>query len=67
MMRNKNCIREAFEFFDEDHTGYIERKELIDCLEGCEEEEIVKLIKQADFNGDGKISPDEFMRYLMTV
>jgi Ca2+-binding EF-hand superfamily protein len=45
MMRNKNCIREAFEFFDEDHTGYIERKELIDCLEGCEEEEVVKLIK----------------------
>jgi Ca2+-binding EF-hand superfamily protein len=26
MMRNNNCINEAFDFFDEDHTGYIERK-----------------------------------------
>lgn len=67
MVRNKSCMNEAFDFFDEDRTGFVEKRELFDCLEGCEEEEIVRILKEADFNGDGKISREEFINYLTTL
>lgn len=38
ILRNKNYINQAFDFLDEDRTGYIEKEELVDLLEGCEEE-----------------------------
>lgn len=39
----------------------------MDCLEGCEEGELVKILKDLDFNGDGKVSREEFIQYMMEV
>lgn len=56
ILRNKNYINQAFDFLDEDRTGYIEKEELVDLLEGCQEEELYKILGEADFDGDNKIS-----------
>ncbi len=56
ILRNKNYINQAFDFLDEDRTGYIEKEELVDVLEGCQEEELYKILGEADFDGDNKIS-----------
>ena len=56
LLHNKAYLEEAFYFFDKDHTGYIEKNELVDCLGGCEEEDIFLLLSMIDGDGDGKIS-----------
>lgn len=67
ILHNHKHISQAFDYLDRDQTGYIERDELHECLEGCEEQELVKILKDADFNGDGKISREEFINYLGSV
>lgn len=61
-IKSKKYLNEAFDFFDRDKTGYIERDEFIDCLE--DEGEVQNLIRLIDWNGDGRISREEFGKYL---
>lgn len=37
IFHNQKHISQAFDYLDRDQTGYIERDELHECLEGCEE------------------------------
>lgn len=56
-------IAEAFEQFDSDGSGSISKEELSQIL-GSESSEayIDQLMKEADTNGDGQISFDEFVQ-----
>ena len=54
---NKNKIQKAFNIFDIDNDGFIDRKELKAVMGGINlsDAEWDKLIKQYDTNGDGKV------------
>ena len=65
----KDEIKECFDTFDADGSGFIDKKEIVKVCEqlgvdatGAEVEE---LMKQADSDGDGKISFDEFSKAVM--
>ncbi|RCH96684.1 hypothetical protein CU098_002856, partial [Rhizopus stolonifer] len=57
-------LQEAFKVFDADGNGVIDREELHKVMsslnETLTEEELDAMIKEADSNGDGKISFEEF-------
>lgn len=58
-------IKEAFDLFDENHNGTIERMELKQVLENCgvdaDNKAIANILKDIDTNGSGDIDFDEFM------
>lgn len=55
----------AFNRFDQDKSGFISVDELKKVLgESCKQEEIDKIMKDADLSNDGKISLEEFAEYL---
>lgn len=62
--------REAFEIFDMDGNGFIDRHELRFIMsrlgENPEEEDICEMFRHADLNGDGLIDYGEFT-HLMTI
>merc|ERR1712183_240382 len=62
-------LAEAFKIFDKDGSGFIDAKELKNVMEGLGEdltdEEIDEMVKEADLNGDGKISYDEFVKMMV--
>jgi len=58
-------VKTVFNSFDKDGNGYLEREEIKSVAKelGAEfksEEELDKLMKLIDTNGDGKISLEEF-------
>merc|ERR1740138_1752945 len=60
---------EAFKVFDDDGDGFIsawEMKKSMDHLgEAVSAEEVDEMIREADFDGDGQINYDEFVRMMM--
>jgi len=69
---DSQTLRKAFEVLDLDGSGEIEREELRKVLEGfsragehLSDDEIESLIKEADVDGDGQISFDEFVKVMM--
>lgn len=65
-------LREAFRVLDSDGSGAISREELKVILqsfaaagEPIEEEQIDELINEADLDGDGQVSYDEFTKVMM--
>jgi calmodulin len=60
-------IREAFDVFDSDGNGFINRQELrfvmMNLGEKLKDDEIESLINDVDIDGDGQINYEEF--YLM--
>ncbi|EDV94923.1 calmodulin-related protein 97A [Drosophila grimshawi] len=62
-------LREAFKIFDKDEDGFISPAELrfvmINIGEKLTDEEIDDMIREADFDGDGKIDYEEFV-YMIT-
>lgn len=62
MYLNLRCIKKRV--FDVDGNGLIDREELRKVMsslnESLSEEELDAMIKEADINGDGQISFDEF-------
>ena len=61
----REAVDEAFDFFDKDKTGFIEREELMSLLKGTEMKEIEDLLVELDVDNDSRISREEFMRYLI--
>lgn len=58
----KQSLKLAFDHFDTDKSGYIERNELIHCLNN-NISEVNELIEQIDQDHDLKISKNEFLQY----
>ncbi|KAL8572584.1 hypothetical protein ACOMHN_017218 [Nucella lapillus] len=63
--------RAAFEIFDMDGNGYIDRHELRFIMsrlgENPEEEDICEMFRHADLNGDGLIDYEEFTLLMATM
>ncbi|CAL9050310.1 unnamed protein product [Musa banksii] len=61
---NDEHLHKAFQYFDQNKSGYIEIEELRDCLAddlGPNHEEVINsIIRDVDTDKDGKISYDEF-------
>ncbi|KAK6925620.1 Protein kinase domain [Dillenia turbinata] len=64
-MGNDEHIRKAFEFFDQNKSGYIEieemRQALNDEVDNCIEEIISAIMHDVDTDKDGRISYEEFV------
>ncbi|KAL3671482.1 hypothetical protein V7S43_003404 [Phytophthora oleae] len=62
---NMDMFKETFALFDKDESGCIDRKELKDMLlalgQQLSSSEIDEIMRQADVDGDGKISFTEFV------
>jgi Ca2+-binding EF-hand superfamily protein len=57
-------LRETFKRFDADASGYITAHTLQQVLTDLPEGELKKLIGEADEDGDGRITFDEFARFM---
>lgn len=58
-------LRATFRRFDTSGSGYLTRESLEQVLgKTFDGEEVKGLLEEADYNGDGKITPEEFMEYL---
>ena len=64
----KDEILKAFRLFDDDETGKISFKNLKrvakELGENMTDEELQEMIDEADRDGDGEISEDEFLRIM---
>jgi calcium-dependent protein kinase len=66
MYMRDDYMRTAFNMFDQDGSGSIDKKELIQILEGeemkgiCNSNMLTKYIQEVDKDGDGEIDFDEF-------
>lgn len=65
---SKEEIMKAFKLFDDDETGKISFKNLKrvakELGENLTDEELQEMIDEADYDGDGEISQDEFLRIM---
>lgn len=68
---HSQSIRRAFQFFDRDNSGTISQKEMRavfhsydDLFDIFNTNDFDKIIMQADLNHDGKISYEEFVKFL---
>lgn len=65
---SKEEIMKAFRLFDDDETGKISFKNLVrvakELGENLTDEELREMIDEADQDGDGEISQDEFLRIM---
>merc|ERR1719464_2131160 len=61
-------IRKAFRLFDDDETGFITLKNLRrvakEIGENMTNEELQEMIEEADRDGDGQVSEEEFLRMM---
>jgi len=58
----EETLADAFDRMDSDDTGFISIQNLRDFLgKDCSKEKVIQLMKEADLNGDGKISFEEFL------
>merc|ERR1719334_2107354 len=61
-------IRKAFRLFDDDETGFITLKNLRrvakEIGENMTDEELQEMIEEADRDGDGQVSEEEFLRMM---
>lgn len=60
-------VKEAFEAFDKDHSGFIDKSELASLAnelgETLDDDELAAALKAIDISGDGKISFSEFYQW----
>jgi calcium-dependent protein kinase len=61
----RDSLNEAFEYFDRDHTGFIELEELKAILRGADATEAEYFISKIDLDKDHRISREEFISYLL--
>ncbi|EDW74292.1 uncharacterized protein Dwil_GK21454 [Drosophila willistoni] len=61
-------LRAAFRIFDKANTGYIDKNSLAEVFiavgEHLNSEEMDEIIREGDFDGDGKLNFDEFVQLL---
>ena len=57
-------LRAAFNNFDKDKSGTIDKSEIKALLGCCDPDNIEKIMKQVDKDGDGAISYEEFAQMM---
>ncbi|CAN0898227.1 Calmodulin-like protein 8 [Linum grandiflorum] len=61
-------LKEAFKVFDRDQDGFISpvelREVMMDMGERLTEDEALHMIREADFDGDGRVNYDEFAKMM---
>lgn len=61
-------VKQAFRSYDRDGDGHIDKGELLsfmrDVNDSVTEEEVDTMIKEADYDNDGKVSFEEFYRII---
>ncbi|PKU76419.1 calmodulin-like [Dendrobium catenatum] len=64
-------LKEVFKVFDRDQNGFISATELKNVLislgEKLTDEEAEQMIKEADFDGDGRVNYDDFVHTMMSM
>ena len=66
-LHNEKKLKAAFKMFDRNNDGSIAPEEVLDVFKGTELFDIKmaqKMIGQLDTDGDGKISFDEFEKFM---
>eukprot|EP01120_Amphizonella_sp_Union-15-10_P007553 TRINITY_DN2558_c0_g1_i1.p1 TRINITY_DN2558_c0_g1~~TRINITY_DN2558_c0_g1_i1.p1 ORF type:complete len:157 (-),score=40.84 TRINITY_DN2558_c0_g1_i1:104-574(-) len=67
----ENDIKAAFKIFDTDHNQFLNTKELQAAMEKLGEkvtpEQVQEMMKEADYDGDGQLSCEEFVRVMRAV
>ncbi|XP_020800782.1 caltractin [Drosophila serrata] len=68
---SKQDMMKAFSFFDDDHTGRISLRNLKrvakELGENLTDEELQEMIDEADTDGDGEVSKEEFFNLVKTT
>ena len=66
---NERDLKKAFSRYDKDNSGYLDIEEIGIAarlmLNGVSDEQVRNLVSRFDLNGDGTISYDEFLQYLL--
>ncbi|KAK6153891.1 hypothetical protein DH2020_013530 [Rehmannia glutinosa] len=66
---SEEALREAFNLFDKDQNGLISAAELHQVMttlgENVTDEEVDEMIREADLDGDGQVSYEEFVRLML--
>lgn len=71
-LREEN-LRNAFMMFDQDESGRIDAKEVRQLLQGedykddIDMNQVDKIIKEVDVNGDGEIDFEEFLAMMRNI
>ncbi|XP_020598131.1 calmodulin-like protein 8 [Phalaenopsis equestris] len=64
-------LKEVFKVFDRDQNGFISAAELKNVLislgEKLTDEEAEQMIKEADFDGDGRVNYNDFVQTMMSM
>ncbi|KAJ6682831.1 CALMODULIN [Salix koriyanagi] len=64
-------LKEVFKVFDKDHDGYISPNELrhvmINLGEHLTEKESEEMIREADWDGDGQVNYEEFVKIMLAI
>lgn len=59
------CVWKIKSSFSKNQDGYLSWDELLQCAEDREDiKEIIEMHKKSDANGDGKVSKDEFVKFM---
>ena len=65
---NSSNVVCSFAMFDKDKSGFIDRSELKTVMESMgqtpSDEQITESLKMMDMDGDGKISEEEFLKFM---
>ena len=59
-LQDEEALHRAFQYFDRDNSGFITVENLKEVMKDTAPEEIEKILKQVDTNGDGNIDYSEF-------
>ena len=69
-LRLSRQVNDNFDYFDKDHSGTLDKREMRMCLQSLGEEmtpaNVKAIIAKYDADGSGGISRDEFREYMLT-
>ncbi|XP_074652146.1 neo-calmodulin-like [Tubulanus polymorphus] len=64
---NEDELREVFSVLDVDGNGFISPSELRNVMTNLSEDDVTEMIKEADYDEDGQINFEEFMKFMAST